>query len=548
MKKLFIPLALALGCFGQGMAEGAVSATVIGDMEFVDMGTSVLWATEPLGVTEITPYGSLYLFGAPKAYPENSYFSIWGMDIEEWGGNVKCDAATATLGSGVLTPSKAMFEELMAICSSTYQYDYAIKRYVLTLTSTVTDKTIRIVGAGYISFGNDHSDAGDVYLYSSTGVADNTISGYCLSGKAASSLGAEKAVMLQNYAGNNAYQILPVFDESRVVKAQSVTLNTSLLTMGVGDKSQLVATVEPAETSNHAVTWSTSDPTVAVVSPEGEVEAVGIGECYVTATTADGSDISATCAITVVDSSPSMEFVDMGLSLLWGKYDIGATSDEETGIYYAWGTVDNAGDYLSAVAGEYKMIPDGPCTAVQRDPADPTKPYDIATELLGGKWHTPNKNEWKELIDNTTVTRENINGVNTACFTSKINGNKIYMRATGYIRETNAKPLMSTSVIRQTSDAPSDYIYDTKYVIFPAVNDLARYCYWLVPVRPVCGEPLAAVDEVIVDIDTDIEYDIYDISGRFIIGGITYSDSQNRLTSGIYIFVSPQGHHHKVIF
>ncbi|MDE6153401.1 MAG: hypothetical protein K2G21_04560 [Muribaculaceae bacterium] len=72
-----------------------------------------------------------------------------------------------------------------------------------------------------------------------------------------------------------------------------------------------------------------------------------------------------------------MEFVDMGLSLLWGKYDIGATSDEETGIYYAWGTVDNAGDYLSAVAGEYKMIPDGPCTAVQRDPADATKPYDI---------------------------------------------------------------------------------------------------------------------------------------------------------------------------
>lgn len=523
----------------------AVRPTLVEGVKYIDMGTSVMWATAPLGITDEKPYGSLYLFGATEPYPAGSYFGIWGMEKEEWGGNAKCDAATAALGSGNRIPSKTDFEALLNACKLSYEYDYNLGRDVLTLTSNITGNQLRIVGGGYYGFGNDHSDSSELYLYTSTGVAGDDVAGYYFSGPAASN-NLSKAVKLQTYPYSYAYQILPVFDLSQVVKAESVTLNATELTLSIGSTSQLEATVEPAGTSNPALEWTTSDEAVATVSATGEVAAIGAGNCTITATTTDGSNVSSSCAITVVDASKSMDFVDMGLSVMWGKYDIGATSVDETGDYFAWGTVDNVNDYTSAIADAYKMVPTGPCTSVKRDEADPTKPYDVATALLGDEWHTPNEADWQELIQNSTVAREKINGVTTACFTSKLNGNKLYMRVSGYIRETSASPSMSTSVLRQTSETPTDLIYNTKYVLFPAVNDLPRYCYWLVPIRPVCKDLSAGVDEITVDNDPNREYDIYDISGRFITGKVTYAEALARLKSGIYIFVSPDGHHRKV--
>lgn len=50
------------------------------------------------------------------------------------------------------------------------------------------------------------------------------------------------------------------------------------------------------------VTWSSSDPSVACVSNAGLVMAVGVGRATITATTIDGSNLSATCTINVIPS------------------------------------------------------------------------------------------------------------------------------------------------------------------------------------------------------------------------------------------------------
>ena len=56
----------------------------------------------------------------------------------------------------------------------------------------------------------------------------------------------------------------------------------------------------------------------------------------------------------------------------------------------------------------------------------------LATITLGGDAHIPTMAEWQELLSNTTVANETLNGVAGRRFTSKINGNSFFVPFTGY--------------------------------------------------------------------------------------------------------------------
>ena len=63
------------------------------------------------------------------------------------------------------------------------------------------------------------------------------------------------------------------------------------------------------------------------------------------------------------------------------------------------------------------------------------KEYDAATQIMGGNWRMPTKNELKELIDNTNsvwVPNYHNSGINGRQFTSKKNDNSIFIPAAGW--------------------------------------------------------------------------------------------------------------------
>jgi Bacterial surface proteins containing Ig-like domains len=62
----------------------------------------------------------------------------------------------------------------------------------------------------------------------------------------------------------------------------------------------LTATVAPSNTTNKAVTWTSSNPNVATVN-NGVITAVSVGTAIITATIADGNK-SASCSVTVNNS------------------------------------------------------------------------------------------------------------------------------------------------------------------------------------------------------------------------------------------------------
>ncbi|MGN0814561.1 MAG: Ig domain-containing protein [Candidatus Coproplasma sp.] len=78
-----------------------------------------------------------------------------------------------------------------------------------------------------------------------------------------------------------------------------ITLSSSSLSLEEGNTATLTAKVVPDNATNKAVTWSSSDSSVATVDENGVVTAVNAGSAIITATSEENSDIKATCSVTV---------------------------------------------------------------------------------------------------------------------------------------------------------------------------------------------------------------------------------------------------------
>ena len=137
-------------------------------------------------------------------------------------------------------------------------------------------------------------------------------------------------------------------------------------------------------------------------------------------------------------------WIDMGLpsGLLWAKCNVGANNPEDYGNYYAWGETTPkevydmstyiycGGDYHSdltkycsnSIYG-YNGYTDNLTTLQAMD--------DAATAALSNGARTPTQNEWKELLNNCFVIWDNQNGVYGFVFTSKSNGNTLFIPAAG---------------------------------------------------------------------------------------------------------------------
>ena len=81
--------------------------------------------------------------------------------------------------------------------------------------------------------------------------------------------------------------------------ATAIELDNVAAEMFVGEVMQLNATVLPGDATNRVVAWGSSNPAVATVSNEGLVTALTEGTAIITAMTTDGSNLSASCVVTV---------------------------------------------------------------------------------------------------------------------------------------------------------------------------------------------------------------------------------------------------------
>lgn len=129
------------------------------------------------------------------------------------------------------------------------------------------------------------------------------------------------------------------------------------------------------------------------------------------------------------DDEPRCE-TDLGLSVNWACYNVGAAKEYQYGNYYAWGEMETKKEYTAA---NYKL-PGKENIAGDTD-------HDPATTWNKGKnsgWRMPTKEEMQELVDSCTMEWTTVHKVKGMKFTSKINGNSIFLPAAGnkYAKKT----------------------------------------------------------------------------------------------------------------
>lgn len=92
----------------------------------------------------------------------------------------------------------------------------------------------------------------------------------------------------------------PTTTEPTEVKVSSIKLNATSKTLYNGKSTTLKATVFPINATNKSLTWKSSNTKVATVDKNGKAKALKVGNAIITATSTDGSNVSAQCKIKVV--------------------------------------------------------------------------------------------------------------------------------------------------------------------------------------------------------------------------------------------------------
>lgn len=122
--------------------------------------------------------------------------------------------------------------------------------------------------------------------------------------------------------------------------------------------------------------------------------------------------------------------VDLGLpsGTKWCSCNVGASSPEDYGGYYAWGETCEKSRYDWENYSYYNNVIFR-CIYIGSDIAG-TK-YDIAHVQMGAPWQMPTKEQMQELFDHCTWQWTQLNGVEGQLVTGP-NGGQIFLPANGY--------------------------------------------------------------------------------------------------------------------
>jgi len=496
----------------------SISVTVTGGYKQptqVDLGLSVRWASFNLGADEPEVVGEFFAWG--ETDPKNDYSwgtykwcngsstsltkynsdsskgkvdNMYSLDLED-------DAAYVAFGDKWRTPSIDEWYELKEDCTWNWStkngvsgyYVYSkiqgyTNNYIFIPVTGRRNGTSLIAGStyGYYLSSDLYSTCSDSYVYAFSSSVNN----------------------MTTLARNIGLCVRPVYGE-RGIYVTGVSLDEKSLSVPVGGTARLTATVTPSNASNKKVTWSSDNTGIAKVDNSGLVTGVSKGSTKIWVKTVDGN-YSASCDVTVTKDYIAPSAIDMGLTVQWGSFNLGASSMEGYGDYFAWGEITpkddySWGTYLWCGGTGYSLTKYNTSTTygyvdnlVQLKPED-----DAVAANLGGKWRMPSRGEIEDLFKTCSYTWSRKQGVYGMQFTGTT-GRTIFLPATGYVSNTTYSSVGSIGVYATSScyNSNSRRAY-TLYIYNNSLYTDNYYRYYGLAIRPVYGDPYVAVTGVTLD-------------------------------------------------
>lgn len=444
------------------------------EYEYVDLGLSVNWATCNIGATSPEEYGDYYAWGEirPKEnYLSSTYKWSWynadnytyeytkynNNSLEGYVDNKKAlelydDAAYINWGGSWRMPTSKEVKDLVDNCTWKWTVRNGINGFeVKSNVHGYQDKSIFLPAAGYCEYSEPNWSVLGSYGYYWSSTLDNNYSGNAMSLFFTSS-----SHSINNEDGGHqrcsGFSIRPVCKSETWAGVTSITLDKNYPSMDRGEVMQLKATVK---NGNNVVdiplTWTSSNPSVAIVDENGTVYAKSAGTTVISASY---RYITAGCYLTVneIPLSTDYEAVDMGLSVKWATFNVGASFPEDYGYYYAWGETEPKNNYQSDTYkwyrdtgtyryfGKYEINTD--CVVFYDLKYVLEDADDVAHVKWGGSWRIPSKEELDELVNNCSWTWTFQKGTYGYVVNSKIPGytdRSIFLPASGYYEDKQLK-------------------------------------------------------------------------------------------------------------
>ncbi len=378
--------------------------------EFVDMGLSVKWATCNVGAEKPENVGYRFSWGEIIPDKNNDWISYKWSDgrtskltkycFDSLCGKVDSlkillpedDAATAHWGSEWHTPTCEEWAELINNCAWYWDKINGVEGYTVVADNgnSIFLPSLSLDESGVSYYG--------YYLSSSVNVD--------------SSRTADDLLFTCNFMRTyscdriNSYPVRPVkkndveFHSVKFFSSDSVLLYSRLVAHG-----DPVKGFRPAE-KNGYVFMGWSAPLDSIIS-----------------------DLSVYATYKERPESLAYSYVDLGLSVKWATFNVGASVPEEYGDYYATGEIETKAifernsykwyDSTMSIFTKYNRA-DGLHSLLRED--------DAATKKWGAEWRTPSRDEWQELVDNCEWIWTNLNYITGYKVVAK-NGNWIFLPA-----------------------------------------------------------------------------------------------------------------------
>lgn len=138
-------------------------------------------------------------------------------------------------------------------------------------------------------------------------------------------------------------------------------------------------------------------------------------------------------------SGGNPEAVDLGLSVKWGSCNVDASRPWELGGFYAWGEIETKEEYdwstyKWCIAKNGYWTKNTKYFSTEEDGVSVLDPSDdVANVKLGGGWRMPTAAEFDELTNGCNIEWVKERGVYGYRYTSKANGNSVFLPATATI-------------------------------------------------------------------------------------------------------------------
>lgn len=375
--------------------------------EQIDLGLSVDWRGYNIGATSPAEKGDTYAFASlrknmnPYTYEyQDQSTGYYTFPLENISGNPQYDAAAATTDGKWRMPTREQWEELAANCTSTRTNLNGVSGFMIV--SKINGNSIFIPeGANLYGYYN---------FFLPKAIDQNMVEMAC-----ANSLSYPAYMFSQtnrNMSPARGLHIRPVCDHYAGPALEDIEVSCDKSDIFAGTTTRISVTLIPAEVPV-SIVFSSSDENIATVDKDGVVSGIANGTAEISVKAGDIIK-TVTVKVTEVETDYTEAVVDLGLSVKWAAWNLGATSVKESGDAYPWGYIE-AGDLT--IGQTYKWC------GIANICGNPE--YDAVTKESNGAMQLPGKAEYDELLEKCHFVNVTIDGVDYVKGTSSVNGKSI---------------------------------------------------------------------------------------------------------------------------